>query len=233
MNRTGRLYALVEQLKMVSETGTTAATLAETFEVSQRTIKLDILALQEAGLPIWAQPGPGGGYRFLARRTPALPITFTPGEAAAVAVALNTQANLPFATEGAVALAKILTALEHADGNESVGALLNRVWTTTSPRRVRAAQVLDTGIQMRKVVSITYVDATGNETSRLVDPLQFAHTGGHWYLLGYCRLREGGRWFRLDRVKSARLTRRPAVDYDVASVVGLPPNDAHPITDNI
>ena len=158
MNRTGRLYALVEQLKMVSETGTTAATLAETFEVSQRTIKRDILALQEAGLPIWAQPGPGGGYRFLARRTPALPITFTPGGAAAVAVALNTQANLPFATEGAVALAKILTALEHADGNESVGALLNRVWTTTSPRRVRAAQVLDTGIQMRKVVSITYVD---------------------------------------------------------------------------
>ena len=38
---------------------------------------------------------------------------------------------------------------------------------------------------------------------------------------------------KLDRVKSARLTRRPAVDYDVASVVGLPPNDAHPITDNI
>lgn len=151
--------------------------------MSARTVKRDLAALQQAGLPIWAQPGPGGGYRMLAssRRLP--PVRFTAGEAA-VAVALHTQADLPFATEGAVALSKILGALEAGVDRHGVHELLGRVWTTTAPSRPRAARILDTAIETQKVVVITYVDGDGVESARKVDPLQFAHTGGHWYLLG-------------------------------------------------
>jgi predicted DNA-binding transcriptional regulator YafY len=62
MNRTDRLYALVEELRASAPRGRSAQRLAERFEVAVRTIQRDILALQEAGVPIWATPGPGGGY---------------------------------------------------------------------------------------------------------------------------------------------------------------------------
>src|ERR1043166_5072212 len=62
MNRTDRLYALVEELRARAPRFMRASELAERFEVTTRTIERDLLALQEAGVPIWAQPGPGGGY---------------------------------------------------------------------------------------------------------------------------------------------------------------------------
>ena len=61
MNRTDRLYALVEELRASAPRARSAQRLAERFEVGVRTIQRDILALQEAGVPIWATPGPGGG----------------------------------------------------------------------------------------------------------------------------------------------------------------------------
>jgi predicted DNA-binding transcriptional regulator YafY len=62
VNRTDRLYALVEELRARAPRLMRASELAERFEVTTRTIERDLLALQEAGVPIWAQPGPGGGY---------------------------------------------------------------------------------------------------------------------------------------------------------------------------
>src|SRR4029078_947831 len=64
MNRTDRLYALVEELRARAPRTMRAVELAQRFSVSTRTIERDLLALQEAGVPIWAQPGPGGGYRL-------------------------------------------------------------------------------------------------------------------------------------------------------------------------
>ena len=73
MNRLDRLYAVVEELRAVGPSGRSARRLAERFEVSVRTIERDILALQEAGVPIAANPGRGGrdgGRATAARRHP-------------------------------------------------------------------------------------------------------------------------------------------------------------------
>ncbi len=61
VNRTERLYALAEELRRAGRTGTTGPRLAAALEVSERTIKRDVAALQQAGLTIWAQAGPGAG----------------------------------------------------------------------------------------------------------------------------------------------------------------------------
>src|SRR5215217_3549030 len=61
MNRVDRLYAVVEELRAAGPRGRSARRLAEHFEVSVRTIERDILALQEAGVPISAQLGRRGG----------------------------------------------------------------------------------------------------------------------------------------------------------------------------
>jgi len=47
-------------------------------------------------------------------------------------------------------------------------------------------------------------------TEREVDVLGLAFRGDHWLLAAYCRLRHGLRLFRIDRVRSARVTRRRA-----------------------
>src|SRR5688500_8688735 len=62
VNRTDRLYALVEALRAIAPRHRSARELAARFEVSVRTIERDITALQESGVPIYAEPGRKGGY---------------------------------------------------------------------------------------------------------------------------------------------------------------------------
>jgi predicted DNA-binding transcriptional regulator YafY len=67
VNRTDRLYALVEELRAIAPRARTAHQLANHFEVSVRTVERDISALQASGVPIWATPGPGAGTRSTRR----------------------------------------------------------------------------------------------------------------------------------------------------------------------
>jgi predicted DNA-binding transcriptional regulator YafY len=84
MNRTDRLYALVEKLRARAPAMMRASELARYFEVSSRTIERDLLALQEVGVPIWSQPGPGGGYGLNVDAT-LPPLNLTAAEAVALA----------------------------------------------------------------------------------------------------------------------------------------------------
>lgn len=100
MNRTDRLYALVEELRSAAPRARPARWLADRFEVSVRTIERDIGALQESGVPIWATPGPGGGYTVDPSMT-LPPLNFTAGEATAIAIALGSAGGaMPFGDDG-------------------------------------------------------------------------------------------------------------------------------------
>jgi predicted DNA-binding transcriptional regulator YafY len=79
------------------------------------------------------------------------------------------------------------------------------------------------------VVVLRYSGRDGEVTERAVEPAALAATGGHWHLLAWCRLRAGPRWFRTDRILSARLTGEPAPAHDAATLFGTPPDDARPV----
>jgi DNA polymerase-3 subunit epsilon len=51
-----------------------------------------------------------------------------------------------------------------------------------------------------KAVEITYIDAHGNETCRLITPLHVLAANDVVYLVAYCHLRQAERNFRLDRI---------------------------------
>jgi len=227
VNRTDRLYAIVEELRGAGGAGRTAAWLADRFEVATRTIKRDVSALQQAGVPIWATAGPGGGYALDDAAT-LPPLAFTTAEATAIAVALGAQPDLPFAPDGHSALTKVLGAMS-AEQRAEVEALGGRVWVRRDedPARAASARVIDEAMRREVVVVLDYVDASGRATERRpVEPMLFARTGGHWYLLAWCRRRRAGRWFRLDRIASAHLTTERVAPRDPGEVFGAPPDDA-------
>ncbi len=140
MNRTDRLYALVEELRATAPRARASPRLAERFEVSVRTIERDILALQEAGVPIWATPGPGGGYTIDPAHT-LPPLNFSASEAAAIALALARSGPMPFDRAARTALHKVVAAMS-ATGRTSAADLLARIHLLHAKRELSDAPVL-------------------------------------------------------------------------------------------
>lgn len=205
MNRTDRLYALVEELRAVAPRLRTAAQLAARFEVSLRTIERDLLALQEAGVPIWAQPGPGGGYAIDPAHT-LPPVNFTAAEATAIAVALAAPGATPLPRAARSALQKLVAAMAGPDA-EAARGLSRRVVSVGPPASAAAAVpgALERAIVDGRVVSIEYEDKSGSTTAREVEPAGLVGVEDRWYLVGHCRLRGDTRVFRADRVRRAHV----------------------------
>jgi predicted DNA-binding transcriptional regulator YafY len=230
MNRTDRLYAIREELRRAGQAGRTAERLAATFDVSVRTIKRDIAALQQGGFPVWARPGPGGGYVVDPRATMP-PVSFTEAEVAGLAAAVAAHRGQPFDQHARTVLAKALTLMDGGARNRAT-ALTDRVWfdARETPGSSRTRRTVERALSEMCIITVDYVDRHGKATTRQVDPVLLAHTNGHWYLVGHCRLAQGIRWFRVDRVTGAQLTSERASGIPVASV-GVPPSTASAITD--
>jgi len=232
VNRTDRLYAIAEELRAAGPAGRTSGWLARRFEVVARTVKRDVTALQESGLPIWAQPGPGGGYVLDAAAT-LPPLNLTAAEATAVALALAAMPQLPFAPDGRSALTKILAAMTEEE-RARARTLGERLWIRDRRgpvARPAVAGLLDDAVRRGVVTVLDYVDKKGTSTRRrAVEPMALAANGGHWFLLAWCRRRRAGRWFRLDRIEAAYLTTELAPSRDLHETFGQPPEDAGPIT---
>ncbi|TDC55518.1 YafY family transcriptional regulator [Actinomadura sp. KC345] len=259
MNRTDRLYALVEELRACAPRRVSARELAARYEVSVRTIERDICALQQAGVPIYADVGRGGGYTLDKSRT-LPPLNFTPAEAVAVAITLARAGGAPYSRSARTALHKIVSAMSGTD-SDSARELAGRVRILTPPEaddrdgRERAGArggssahgerdererpggsgepsphrqsasvpaVLEEAMSARRVVRLGYVDASGSETERDVEPVGFTALSLRWYLLGWCRLRGEARVFRIDRVRRAALLDEPAPERDFDDLAAAP-----------
>ncbi|WUI01902.1 YafY family transcriptional regulator [Spirillospora sp. NBC_00431] len=225
MNRTDRLYALVEELRARAPRRLAARELAARYEVSVRTIERDISALQQAGVPIFADVGRGGGYTLDKSRT-LPPLNFTPAEAVAVAITLSGAGGSPYSRSARTALHKIVAAMSAAD-SASARELADRVRFLTPPdageQPSSVPAVLEEAMSARRVVRLRYVDADGAETERDVEPVAFTAVSLRWYLIGWCRLREGARVFRIDRIRRAALLDEPAPEHSFDEMSSAPP----------
>ena len=222
VNRTDRLYALVEDLRAIAPRCRSARELAKRFEVSVRTIERDITALQESGVPIYAEPGRKGGYA-IDKKMSLPPLNFTPAEAVAIAVALSQAGDQPFGRQARSALRKVVAAMPGSEG-DLARELARRVQLVHHPPEPGSAEIqplggegisraIEEALLRRRVLRLEYADAKGALTSRDVEPGVFlGGRGGFWYLVAWCRLRDDVRVFRLDRIAAATVTAERSPD---------------------
>lgn len=227
MNRTERLHSLTESLRRAGTRGRTAQQLADEFEVTARTIKRDLVALEAGGLPVWGRTGPGGGYG-LTEISSLPPVNLTAAQALALGAAVSSSAQAPFSDSARAAIRKILDVLDPV-ARRRAAELAKRVWVDVGPApRRRVMSVLEQAIVDQITVNLTYTDAKGQGTQREVEPMIFALTGGRWMLIAWCRLRDDIRWFALSRIDHATATRTPCAGHHIDEI-GTPPERARPV----
>lgn len=170
-----------------------------------RTIERDINALQQSGVPIYAEPGRTGGYCLDKART-LPPVNLTPGEAVAMAVALRQLAGSPFQATAGSALRKLVAAMQQDDA-AAAHDLAGRVHLLADVSAIPSMpRMVADAVATRRVLRIGYGDRAGAATMRDIEPLGYIGKETHWYLVGWCRLRDALRVFRTDRISSVSVT---------------------------
>jgi predicted DNA-binding transcriptional regulator YafY len=155
------------------------------------------------------------------------PVTLTPEEAAAIAVALAARPEGPYAADGRAALEKVLGVLE-SDAARRAQLLATSLWVSAEAgRSAEIRSLLEQAVTRRRVLVLRYRDGRGSASRREVEPQLLAKSGRRWFLVAWCRERGAMRWFREDRIESAELTAETAPRRDLTDF-GTPPAEGHP-----
>lgn len=177
--------------------------LSDRFGVSTRTIERDLSALQQSGVPIWAESGRSGGYCLDTAHTLA-PLGFTVDEVLAVMVALGALATSPFRASATSALRKVVAVTENQSLRQTAD-LATRIHLLGDENASAAPDDLAVALRTGQVLGIRYTDRDGVATERDVEPMGFVGKGDNWYLIAWCRLRDELRAFRSDRITRTEL----------------------------
>jgi predicted DNA-binding transcriptional regulator YafY len=204
MRRADRLFEIIQLLRRRRGI-TTAATLAEKLEISERTVYRDIADLVAAGTPIEGEAGVG--YRLNADYD-LPPLMFDREEIQALVLGariVQQFGDAGLARAATSALAKVTAVLPKdletvltratlfATGAPFAGAI-------DAPLTIARQAMLE-----RRKLHLKYSAQDGRASERVVRPLGAFFWGRTWTLATYCELRQDFRNFRLDRIEHAAL----------------------------
>lgn len=205
MNHLSRLLSILTILK--SKRIITGTELARKFDVSLRTIYRDIKKLEASGVPIITIEG--RGYSIMDGYSVA-PIMFNEMEVNALITAeqLIAQTNDDSLIQHfEQTLQKIKSVFKSS--LQVQGELLNRKMMVLKNKTEEVKSTSLSYIQMAitnlRVTELTY-QALGKETSfRRIEPLAIYSYEEKWIVIGWCRLRQDFRSFRLDRIQHFKI----------------------------
>ncbi|MBF6212090.1 YafY family transcriptional regulator [Nocardia puris] len=214
--RADRLVATL--LLMQARGRVTAAELAAELEVSVATARRDLEALSAAGVPVYPQPGRGGGWQLVGgARTDLTGLTESEARALFLLAGPSATGN----PELESVLRKLIRALPHtfrADAEAAADAVVvdPSRWGARDRERPAEVLVLQRAVVERRRVRLIY-DSAGRRTTRTVDPWGLIDKDAVWYLVAGTD--RGRRTFRVDRIVESRpldeIFDRPA-DFDLA-----------------
>lgn len=188
----------------------TAAELAGELEVSVATARRDLAALSAAGIPVYPQPGRGGGWSLVGgARTDLSGLSAT--EAQALFLLVGPAAAV--SGEAKAALRKLVRALPQtfrADAEAAASATMidPTRWGERDHRRPELVDLLQGAVIRRRKVRLTYTSGARERSERLIDPWGLVDKDDIWYLIAGTE--RGQRTFRIDRIVTAEPTEEPA-----------------------
>ena len=204
VKRISRLTAILTQLQ--SKRRLTAASLADKFGVSTRTIYRDIKALEKAGVPILTEEGKGytlmEGYRIP-------PIMFTEKQVNALILAeqlVLKSKDASFVQDYSEAIDKIKSILRYTI-QDKANLLADRTQYNEALNQERNSSNLSdlqNALTNYKQVKIKYINKEGLATERIIEPFAIL-SAENWYLIAWCRLRKEFRFFRPDRIQNMEI----------------------------
>jgi predicted DNA-binding transcriptional regulator YafY len=179
-----------------------------------RTVRRYIMHLQDVGIPVESNIGRYGGYRLRPGfKLP--PLLFSEEEATAIVLGLLASSWLeigqsPVAIEGALAKVSRVLPLR---ARERLQAVTSHVIFPSYQQETRpdASLVisLSESIGQCQRIALDYCSHASEITHRKVEPYGIVGWKGHWYLVGYCCLRQDYRTFRLDRIQQIQFLTEP------------------------
>jgi len=206
MRKKSRLFAIAEALR-ARRTGVTAGELAQRFNVTLRTIYRDLEALQDAGMPIKADRGRGGGYA-LDKNYQLPPVNFTAREAAllvALAKMAAEQRLIPFPATIERAADKVRSALTTSAQRELLGLVkdLQIVGVPSLPVPASVREALETAWFEGRPLRIVYEKKAWQQEPRMVKIRNLVFDRSVTLLNVIDLDKNEDRQFRLDKIKQA------------------------------
>lgn len=202
MRRADRLFDIVQILRRGKTVR--AQDMAETLEVSERTIYRDIASLIGSGIPVEGEAGVG---YMLRDQMDLPPLMFSEEEIEAVVLGIRmveSWADHGLARSARSALRKIEAVLPPdlaaSMENIPVNAPSNH-WA--EPIEIQRGR-LRRAIRERRKLAFRYCSKAGEETERTVRPLLLSFYGAVWSMTSWCELRGDFRTFRLDLIREPR-----------------------------
>ncbi len=193
--RVDRLLAII--LYLSNRGKTTAKILAEHFEVNIRTIYRDIDKLCEAGVPICAEGGKGGGYYLMENYSVDQLYLGTDKMDSLLAIIDNVQNVIGKNDYVQEILQRHKDQRKESDDRFSI----NMSHFSMQENIKDYMYLTSKAIRESRLISFSYTNRRFQEEMRIVEPVYIYFGDGTWYLNGYCRIRKGYRRFKFIRMK--------------------------------
>ena len=192
-----QMSRLLETVYILLERKTvTAKTLAEHFEVSQRTIYRDIDTLSAAGIPVFTNKGRGGGIKLLDNYVINKSM-----------ISEREQMDILASLQGLNALnvcyvEPVLSKLSVLFNRSSINWVDVDFVPWGSGRSDREKfNLLKEAILERKTIRFDYFNSYRQKSTRVIEPLRLIFKGQGWYIYGFCRNKNDFRLFKVTRIK--------------------------------
>lgn len=200
-----RVDRLLSMLLIISKKGTvTGKELAEHFEVSLRTIYRDIEKLGEAGIPIAAIGGKGGGYYIMENFNVAN--LFLNKEEAHTFMAVMD--NLSFLFGKNEKFNDIVLKFENTykhEKSKTEKLSINMSHFSMETELTEYLFQMNKAMEEDKLLVFDYCNRSMEYAERTVEPVQIAFSSGQWYLVAFCRYRNDYRRFKLVRIRNLKM----------------------------
>ncbi|BBH22853.1 DeoR family transcriptional regulator [Paenibacillus baekrokdamisoli] len=208
MKRIDRLMAILIALQQGSET---AQMLASKLEVSKRTILRDMQSLSEMGIPLYAIPGPTGGFRLMEGfQLPPLQLNAQEALTAIFALrAITRITDTPFNQAKWTVMDKIKAVLPEPILKQ-IEPMLAHVEVEVPERKVRTPHldVMLAYTSNAQWLQVLYRSENHHRWLELL-PQRIYTAHGFWYCEAYSVTHEEGRTFRVDRFEQIEVIAKP------------------------